>query len=149
MKFTVVKQEDRLDFFPKLVAMDMVTLMMFENSLYAAISEATDSYAGGMWEFIIFENGAMAAVLLDTEETEFELNKDFDCGTTVQVNLQQNYYGGRMSLFSLSLAVNMLQCSRLSFTKRKSAIALGTNYHLLREALHEYPEYSEIHSFLD
>ena len=55
-----------------------------------------------------------------------------------------------MSLFSLSLAVNLMRCSQFSFSVGEVASdKLANNYHLLREAICDSPEYGDIHSFLD
>jgi hypothetical protein len=142
MTFKVVPDKQREKFIPELVGMNMKALMNFEAMIFNHMDNATkgteNEYKGGMWDFIVFENGAKAMVLSG------------DYTKVLQVAEQQNYYRGSMSQLSLCIALNLCVCSRLSFAVgQPAAQLLADNFHLLREVADTLEDGAEIFGFID
>lgn len=137
-----VPTRSRLKFLPTLVANNMRVMLVYECSVFDKMTASTAGtetpYQGGKWDFLEFENGAKAMVL----------SGDYD--KVLQANQQLNYYSGSMSQFALSIAINMMICSQLSFaTRGMTQTNLAENYHKLRAVASELPDAVEIFGFLD
>ena len=136
MDFTIAKQEDRENFIPELVSMDMRMLMNFENAIYIMMDRLNPEYSGGSWDFITMPNGAKAMVLISDD--------------VVNVPPQPNYFEGDINEFALTYALNMYVCSHFSFGEGKGAESVGENFHKLSEAIPEdYQWAGKIFALLD
>ena len=139
--YSVVPDQDRLDFIPALCSMNMSALMRFEAVMYSQMEQATEEsevpYRGGYYDFREYENGAKALIL--------------DSDAEYQVVCATNMYRGMLSAEALSLACTMAACSHLSFAFEGDAAGASftKNYHLLREVAGSHPEGGQIFSFLD
>lgn len=155
MKLRVVKPEEREEFIPNLVAMNMRLLLAFENLWCSKMGNATKEYKGGMLQFVEFENGAKSIMVglpdggIGTEWREF--NEVITEETPkVPVTCVTNYYEGKMSLAALSLACTAAVCSMLSFSgDNAGARAVAENYHKLVEVFPSSVDLGEIYKFLD
>lgn len=134
MRFKVVEKRENF-----LHGIAGYSAMKYQNMVYNTMRKVNREYRGGYWEFIEFTNGAKAMVMT------FPSDK-----TMVQIPPQQNYFEGTMSLYALSLALNMVACSHISFVTNKEVQEhLSQNFQRLQEAVSEIPEYRTVMSFLD
>ena len=139
--FTVTPEDQRLDFLPDLVAGNIKALTSYEHGIYNMMHNTTNgAYSGGYWEFITFSNGAKAMIIDDNQK--------------VEVMQPSNGYQGEMTLKALSLAINAMMCSLLSFsTEGATQAELANNYHNLMDMISQCPPFNseagEIWAFLD
>lgn len=140
--YRIVESDERADFIPNLVKGNIKALMNYENIVYHRMTMATEGteneYAGGMWQFIEFDNGAKAMVW----------DEPFD--KVLTINEQMNYFCKPMTVLNLCIAINICACSDLAFAIHGAAQeSLVDNYHKLREVADTLPGGDTIFGFID
>lgn len=125
MQHVIIAEKDRPNFLPTLVANNLMAMMAYEGMVFSTMSKFTKAYNGGMWDFVEFEGGGKAMILPQT--------------FVVACHNHDNYFEGKMSIRSLSLACNLMVASHLSFqVTGQCQDNLSENYHLLREVSFEH-----------
>lgn len=138
MKYRTQKREDHNNFLLDLCGGNLTKSMDMEAFIMDKMDEYDPNYIGGMWDMILFRNGAKAMVFGSFDDPKFQIPK------------QDNGYSGKMSPLAFSLTLNLFFCSVSSFDRSEAGDRLGENYHLLYESLdNDIEELGDILRYLD
>ena len=119
---TLVPDSQRLDFLPRHFGHQMMTV---EQLLYARLSELSEDYSGGFWNFHDLSNGG--CYLAPTAPDQF------------RIVVQGNDFEGSLSADATGITATLFTLSELAFQFPRVEV-LSTRFHQLRDFAADHAE---------
>jgi hypothetical protein len=128
---TLVPDTQRLDFLPRHFGRQMMTV---EQHLYSRLSELSQDYTGGYWNFYDLSNGGCYLAPTAPER--------------LRIVVQGNDFEGTMSADAAGITATLFTLSELSFRFQRAEV-LGTRFHQLRDFAADHSEAALIFRAID
>src|ERR1039458_2734245 len=128
---TLVPDAQRLDFLPRHFGRQMMTV---EQHLYSRLSELSQDYTGGYWNFYDLSNGGCYLAPTAPEQ--------------LRLVVQGNDFEGTLSADAVGITATLFTLSELSFRFQRAEV-LATRFHQLRDFAADHAEAGLIFRAID
>jgi hypothetical protein len=128
---TLVPDAQRLDFLPRHFGRQMMTV---EHHLYSRLSELSQDYTGGYWNFYDLSNGGCYLAPTAPEQ--------------LRIVVEGNDFEGALSADAAGITVTLFTLSELAFRLPRVEV-LSTRFHQLRDFAADHAEAGLIFRAID